>query len=303
MIMPLLGAQSWAQAPATQAEQTRLRVRSVGTNLETAGQPNADKSHRVLATPGDPDIGEQFILPEREDMRSWRLFATAAEYYTNNVTLARNNKQADGYFFGEVGLRHELKLTDSLTLEAIVREGFFRYHSLTAQNFNSLNAGAGLFYNVKELWDITLFGRYNFEWDTNSRSSRDLFTGHTLTVGAQKNFAWQGGNFIYVGYSSIFGWAQEFAAQRNEHSLYVGAQAHLTKDLDADIYARIALFDYRQGGRKDFNGAVTSALTYHFTRQFSVNASFTYVIDRSNRSASNYDAATTGGGFNFKYQF
>jgi len=36
---------------------------------------------------------------------------------------------------------------------------------------------------------------------------------------------------------------------------------------------------------------------------FSANASFTYAIDRSNRSAFNYDAANSGGGINFKYQF
>ncbi len=299
----LLGAKAWAQAPASEAEQARLRVRSVGTNIEMFGQPPDDRSNRAPATPGDSDLGSQFIVPLGEPVLPWRLFATAEEYYTNNVTLARNNKQADGYFFGEVGARYESKLSDTLSFETVIREGFFRYDSLTAQNFNSLNAGAGLFYNLTDLWDITLYGRYNFEWDTNSRSSRDLYTAHTLTVGAQKTFALRGRNFIYIGYSSIFGWAQQFAAQRNEHSLYLGAQTHLTKALDADLYTRFALFDYRQGGRKDFNGTVTAALTYHFNKQFSVNASFTYVLDRSNRSASNYDAATTGGGINFKYQF
>ena len=280
-----------------------MRVRSVGTNLELSGKAGDDKTNRATATPGDSDLGSQFIIPLGDPILPFRVFATASEYYTSNASLSRNNKQGDGYFYGEVGLRHEVKLSDDLTFEAVFREGIFRYHSLTAQNFNSLNAGAGVFYNLKDLWDITLYGRYNFEWDTNSRSSRDLFTEHTITVGAQKTFAWQGGNFIYVGYSSIFGWAQQFAAQRNEHSLYAGAQAHLTSSLDGDIYARFALFDYRQGGRKDFNATATAALTYHFNKQFSANASFTYVIDRSNRSASNYDAATTGGGIHFKYEF
>jgi hypothetical protein len=299
----LLGPQSWAQDPAVQAEQTRLRVRSVGSNLESLSQSADDKSNRAQATPGDSDLGSQFIIPLGDPILPWRVFASASEYYTSNATLARNNKQADGYFFGEVGLRHEVKLSEDLTFEALFREGIFRYHSLTAQNFNSLNAGAGVFYNLTNLWDITLFGRYNFEWDTNSRSSRDLLTEHTLTIGAQKTFALQGNNFLYVGYSSIFGWAQQFAAQRNEHSLFLGGQAHLTKSLDADLYTRIALYDYRQGGRKDFNTTATAALTYHFNKQFSANASFTYVVNRSNRSVSNYDAATTGGGINFKYQF
>ena len=194
-----------------------------------------DRSQPAPATPGDSDLGAQFIIPQGEPIRPWQLFGSAAEFFTTNATLSRANKQGDGYFFGDFGARYESKLWDSVGFEAVVRESLFRYHSLTALNFNSLNASAAVFHNLDSLWDITLFGRYNFEWDTDSRAGRDLYTAHTLTIGAQKNFAWQGGNFIYVGYSSIFAWAQQFAAQRNEHSLYLGAQTHLTRSLDADL--------------------------------------------------------------------
>ncbi|MEO8792342.1 MAG: outer membrane beta-barrel protein [Chthoniobacteraceae bacterium] len=267
------------------------------------GDFGAAPTTRAVATPGDSDLGKQIILPLIERSHPWSLFASAADYYTDNVTLAKVNKQGDGYFFGEAGARYDGKLTESLSLEATIREGFFRYHGLSAQDFNSLNAGTGLYYNWKELWGITVFGRYNFEWLTDASAGRDLLANHTLSVGAQKTFALEGGNSIYVGYTSIFGFAQQSAAERNEHVLYAGGQAHLTKSLDADLYARLALFDYRQGTRRDMNGTAVAALTYHFNRSLSVNVSYSFVFDRSNQSRFDYDADTTGGGFAFRYDF
>lgn len=280
-----------------------MRAGTIGPNPGTEGETGAAQSHRAVATPGDPDLGVQWISQPKERAHPWRLFASAADYYTDNVNLAKFNRQADGYFFSEVGARYERKLTESLGIEATLRQGFFRYHDLSAQDFDSLNAGAGLYYDVKELWDITVFGRYNFERLTDESLGHEFLRNHTLTAGAQKTFALEGENSIYLGYASMFGFAEQAAAQRNEHSLYAGGQAHLTKSLDADLYARLALFDYRQGSRRDMNGTVVAALTYRFSRHLAVNASYSFVFDRSNRSRFDYDAGTTGGGLTFRYEF
>lgn len=280
-----------------------MRVSPLGLNLGTPGGIGDAQSNRAVETPGDPDLGVQFISQPRERAHPWRFFGSAADYYTDNVTLAKSNKQGDGYFFSEVGARYERKLTESLGIEAIVRQGFFRYHSLSSQDFNSLNAGAGVYCDLKDFWGITAFGRYNFERLSDESLGRELLHNHTLSVGAQKTFALQGGTFIYLGYTSIFGFAEQSAAQRNEHSLYAGAQIHLTQCLDADFYARLALFDYRQAERRDMNGTIVAALTYHFNRQLAVNASFSFVFDRSNHTRFDYDAATTGGGLNIRYEF
>ena len=299
----VLGSRAWGQATDARVEQARMRVSPVGLNLGTQDETAAAQRDRVVATPGDSDLGKQIVLPLTESAHPWRLFASAADYYTDNATFTRTNRQADGYFFSEVGARYEGKLTESLGFETTIRQGFFRYHDLTAQDFNSLNAGSGLYYRLKELWNITVFGRYNFEWLTDSGAGRDLLTNHTLSVGAQKTFTFDGGNFIYVGYTSIFGFAEQSALQRNEHVLYGGAQAHLTRDLDADFYARLALFDYRQGNRRDVNGTVVAALTYHLNKRLSVNASYSFVFDRANQSRFDYDAGTVGGGLAFRYDF
>lgn len=299
----LIGSQAWGQVPDARVEQARMRSNTTGLSLGTQGETGETLTNRAIATPGDADLGKQVILPLRERAHPWSFFASAADYYTDNVTLSKFNRQADGYLFAEAGARYERKLTESLTLEATVRQGFFRYHDLNSQDFNSLNAGTGLYYNWKELWGITVFGRYNFERLSDEGFGREFFRNHTLSVGAQKTFAFDGGNSIYVGYTSIFGFAQQSAAQRHEHTLYAGGQAHLTQSLDADIYAKLALFDYRQGNRRDMNGIAVAALTYHFNRHLSVNASYSFVFDRSNQSRFDYDAGTTGGGFTFRYEF
>lgn len=275
----------------------------MGVNPATQGETALVSGSHAIATPGDPDLGKQVILPLTEPAHPWRLWASAADYYTDNVALAKYDRQADGYFFTEVGARYDRKLTEALAIEATVRQGLFRYHSVSSQNFDSLNAGIGLYDELKELWGITLFGRYNFERLTDESLGHEFLRNHTLSVGAQKTFSLQGGNSIYLGYASIFGFAEQSASERNEHCLYAGGQAHLTQSLDADFYARLALFDYRQGGRKDLNGTAVAALTYRFNRRLSVNASFSFVFDRSNKSRFDYEAATTGGGVTFRYTF
>jgi hypothetical protein len=51
------------------------------------------------------------------------------------------------------------------------------------------------------------------------------------------------------------------------------------------------------------NGTAVASLTYHLNRRLSVNASFSFVFDRSNQSRFDYDAATSGGGITFRYLF
>ena len=299
----LPGTCGFAQTPDARVEQARMRTSPITLHPGTPDQYGEAPRNLALETPGDPDLGRQIILQPRGHATPFSFFASAADYYTDNATLSKSNRQGDGYFFSEVGARYERTLAESLSIEATVRQGFFRYHGLSSQDFNSLNAGTGLYYDWKELGGITVFARYNFERLSDESLGRELLHNHTLSVGAQKTFACQGGNLIYVGYASIFGFAEQPAAERNEHSLYAGAQVHLTPALDADLYARLAFFDYRQGTRRDLNGTVVTALTYHFSRQFAVNASFSFVFDRSNRSRFDYNAATTGGGLSFRYEF
>jgi predicted porin len=121
-------------------------------------------------------------------------------------------------------------------------------------------------------------------------------------VGAQKGWVWKGSNSIYVGYTSMFGFADPQASQRDEHSVFAGAQVRVTPRLAAELYYRLSLFDY-QGGRYDLNQTVVTSLAFHFTKWCELNASVSFAADRSNRSQFDYNAVTTGAGLTLTFMF
>jgi hypothetical protein len=295
-----------AQTPG-QIEQARQRSAiqdfQQQVPLET-GDPSDElqDSEEALETPGDLDLGIQLIMKPKDRERPLRLFATLTEFYTNNVGLAENHPESDTYLFAEIGGRYETKLSEKVGFEATVRQAIFRYGKFSGSDFESLNAGFGIGYKVPELADVTVFSRYNCERLTNEDFGNEFFLNQTLSFGAQKSWVYKETNLFYIGYASIFGFSDPKAAERDEHGLFGGAHVRLTERFHADLYCRCAYFDF-QSGQNDLNVMIVPSLTYQITPQCELNASFSFVTNHSNHSRFDYNAVTTGGGINLKFQF
>lgn len=301
LLTSCVAGSSHAQITA-RIEQARLRSSAVGLRPEAPGETMAAAAERAVPTPGDLDLGVQLLLKPKVGLRPLRVFATAHGFHTDNVGLSKNGRQSDTYLFSEIGARYEGKLSETISIEATVRQGLFRYDEFRGFNFESLNAGAGLGYKLQALGDITLFGRYNYERLTNDDLANEFFVNHTLSVGGQKSWVWKGDSLLYLGYASIFGFAEPVTAERDEHGLFGGAQLRLTERLEGDLYYRLALFDFR-GGQRALNQTIVASLTYRFTQWCELNASLSFVVNRSDRSQFDYEALTTGGGIGLKLQF
>jgi hypothetical protein len=256
----------------------------------------------AVETPGDLDLGVQLIVKPKERAHLLRLFATTQAYYTDNVRLTNYNPQSDAYLFTEVGARYEGKLTDELNFEATVRQAFFRYDEFSRFDFESLNAGAGISYKLPQHPDLMFFSRYNCERLTTDDLSDEFFLNQTVSVGLQKSWVTPGSSLYYTGYASSFGFADSSAAERDEHGLYGGAHWQLTECIEADLYGRLAFFDY-DSGQHDVNYMLVPSLTYRFSPWCELNASLSYVLNQSNRNRFDYDAFTAGGGLGLKVQF
>lgn len=292
-----------AQNQTSLVESARQRTNEIPQMQQQSLPLGVNVDQTALTTPGDLDLGIQLIMKRSEVEQPFRFFADASEFYTNNVGLTRSNTQSDSYFFGDVGFTYERRLTDELRFETTVRQGFFRYSQFNQLDFEDLNAGAGLSYEWKKLWDLTFFGRYNFERMTQGDVSRDFFRDHTITVGAQKTFLFAQNNYAYAGYSSMFGFASPTVAQRDEHGFYAGAHYNFTRKFGAELYYRIAAFDYTGTGRTDLNQTVIATLIYVFNDYARLTASASYTSDLSNHSVFNYDVVNTGGGLALQLRF
>ena len=257
-----------------------------------------------VSTSGDLDLGVQVIMKRKEKEQDFRFFGDAAEFYTDNVALAKNHQQGDSYFFGDVGFTYQHNLTSDLTLEATVRQGFFRYDTFKSLDFDDFNAGTGLTYDWKKLWDIALFGRYNYErFSESGEISNSFFQNNTMTLGAQKTWAFNQRDYLYAGYSSIFGWSAPKLNQRDEHGFFGGVHYNFSREFSADFYYRIAVFDYAEAGRTDLNQTMVASFAYIINDYAKITASASFAVDNSNQSVYDYNLFTGGGGVALQIKF
>lgn len=293
----------FAQNLPSGVEAARQRTTEVQQPFQQQSLPLGVNTNDLSAyTPGDLDLGVQVIMKRKEEEQPFRFFADVAGFYTDNVALTDKNHQGDSYLFADVGFTFEKHIASEVSVEATVRQGFFRYGSFSSLDFEDFNAGTGITWQASKLWNLAFFGRYNFERFTHGNLSSDFFTNNTLTVGVQKTFIYNQYNYSYVGYSSVFGWATPSYSQRDEHGLFGGIHYNFNRNIYVELYDRAALFNY-DIGRTDFNNTVVATVGYIFNDRARVTASFSYVTDTSNHSVYNYDALTTGGGVALQLKF
>jgi hypothetical protein len=251
---------------------------------------------------GDADIGEQWILKELPKYEAFLLFGDVAGFGTSNAALTKENTLSDWFMVARVGASYQPRFSETLQGELTVSQAFFRYNEYDALDFDSTNVGAGLTYIATSLWNAAFFGRYNYTYLSNEDFGDQIFDSHSITFGAQKSFLFTRSHYAYLGYSSVFSWADPYATQRNEHGLYGGYHMFVTRDLEFDAYTRVAWYDYTQD-RNDFNGILNLAIRYNFTEWLNVTASFSTAVDRSDQSRFDYNVFNGGGGIQLNARF
>ncbi|MGB8352254.1 MAG: hypothetical protein WCD79_00035 [Chthoniobacteraceae bacterium] len=305
------GLSSQAQNPGASAVD-RTNFVDLSRQQSTSIQPQMQQSSLPLgvnvtdlpvSTSGDSDLGLQVLMRRKEKEEPFRFFADAAEFYTDNVALAKNHQVGDSYFFGDVGFTYQHNLTDDLAIEATVRQGFFRYSEFKSLNFDDFNGGTGLTYDWKKLWDVTFFGRYNYERFSNDDIGNSFFQNDTLTFGAQKTWTVHQRDYLYAGYSSIIGWSSPKINQRDEHGVYFGTHYNFSRNFSTDFYYRIAVFDYAVGGRTDLNQTMVASFAYIINDYAKITASASFAVDNSNQSVFDYNLFTGGGGVALQIKF
>jgi hypothetical protein len=270
------------------------RFRPDGAAVEEAREGSAAAPADLAPpSPGDPDLGQQVILKRREKTTPFSAFANVTGFYTNNAALT-NAAQVDDFFFvGEVGVSYQPRITRDLVAEITVREAAFRYAKFDELDFESLNLGAGLTYVVRPLGGIALTARYNYNRLTDGSDHDEFFNNQTITVGLLKSFEFSKAHYVYVGYSSIFGFSDPVAPERNEHGIFAGYHASLTRSISSELFYRVALFDYHEG-REDWNQTLAISLKWDVTRWFNVAATASGGFNNSNRDVFDYDVFNTG---------
>ena len=289
-------------SPAQQTVQTDVERRDMMTTLTQ--QLTSPEAGSIPSSPADPDLGDQRILLPDDRYKSLTLFSNISEFYTTNAALSNGGEQSDWFTAMQFGAAWVPRITGNLFGEVTAMQQLFRYANLSGLSFNSLDLGAGLIYVVRELDDLSVFARYNYNLLTNASSDSSLFYQQTIRLGLNKPFVFSRAHSATVGLIAdlnLDGWPDY--ALRNRFALLTGYQVNLTRLLQANLFYQIGYFPFAATARRDWNQLVSLGFTLNINPRFSINTSISGGFNSSNDDFYTYSVLNTGIGVSANYKF
>ena len=269
----------------------------------TDDETGTDDSHAV-ASPNDPDLGEQAILKRAENYQPWNVYASVPVSYTSNVALVRSGEEGDSLFTPVVGVSYVPRITSTLFANIGIAQQFFFYNEFGELDFSSFDLRAGLTYILPKLHNLLLRTDYNFNRLTSTDLGDEFFTNHAFAFGAELPFRIGRAQQISLGADFNFSVASHpDQPARHDYSTFVGYSVNLTRDLTTSAVIRLAVRDYIEGDRTDVSGILALSANYRINKWFSANAASTLATSDSNRDVFDYDVFNIGGALSLSLRF
>ena len=289
-----------AQQAVSPIEQARLFQ-----ELSTSTNPRVDANGRLLGddeTASDDSLGEQLVLKSRPRRTTFVVTGDSSVFYTDNAALTRRNKIDDAFFVANAGVSWLPVIAPHLEGQIAANGSLFRYDSTSALDFESLGLGAGLFWSPDHFAGVELFAHYDFI-ELIDRHSEEILQDHEFTIGAQKILPLGRAHALVAGVSLRAGLAEPESAQRDQAGLFLAYRLQATRSLDFEFLYRFAGYFYNDSGRIDRNQILSASMRYRLREWADIDAFFSFAANRSDDSAFNYDAVTSGGGLSATFQF
>ena len=256
------------------------------------------------ASPGDDDLGEQRLLTARDRYRSLTLYGGVSEFFTTDASLVDDGIGQDWFTLMQVGANWMPYLGNNLYGDFSVRQDFFRYAEYSSLSFNNTSLGGGLVYVLRQLGDLSVSAKYNFNLLTTAEASSELYHDQNLTFGVQKPYMINRAQLLYTGLTAqIVLEGTPGAALRDQFLFYAGYQAQVTRNLTATAFYQIGYLPFRENQRADWNQILSAGLSYQILEWFSLNTSISGSFNTSNESFYDYSVLNVGAGITATLKF
>ena len=270
--------------------------------------PNFPQASQDLGTPtyvpvDDEDLGMILLLQERQKYSPFSLAISSGLYYTDNAFLTETNTIEDAYWWNSLGLSYKPQLFGSLAADFTFGYDLVRYESNSELDYDEMEVGAGLLYILRDLGDLSLFGRYQYDRLMEPRDYSEIFVQHEIAVGFYKPFIINQNQFLYLRMSAEFGLdANPDPAKQNDYSGILGYRLTVLDDISVEPYYRARFLDF-DGGREDLSHQVGLAINCRLGDSWYLGATGYYLTNDSNRADGDFEAGTIGGQIGFQKRF
>jgi hypothetical protein len=297
-----IATSTYGQGNNPAVEQSRLYPRTIPPNAgnisaEGTNEPTPEGTAEI-----DESFGKQQILKTEEPIPSITISAGTSFYFTSNVALTHENELSDGFFVGEAAFSWTPHITPELQFQIGAGASIFRYFETHELDFSDLTIGTGLAWTPRDLWGVTIFGRYDFI-ELINRHGDEILQDHEFSLALQKVIVLGRSHSLSFGLVGTAGISDPFVQQRDQVGFAAGYHIQLARQFGADIGYRISGYFYNESDREDLNQVLSLGLHYNFNALVSVNTYISAAKNHSNVSAFKYDALSAGGGFGLLIRF
>jgi hypothetical protein len=281
------------QVPAIETSRLRQQTTApIGFGVDQNGNAIAD----VESSSSDDDsLGAQMILKDEPRNPVFVVSGTASLVYTSNVALSSADERPDVFAVAGAGIAWTPRLSPTVSASAAANASLFRYNRTPELDFENLSLHAGLGWTPRRMKGVTLFASYDFT-ELLSKDGDHILADNVFTIGAQKPITFGRSHGLVIAAAASTGISNPSSAQRSQIGGSILYRLQLTRRAETEFLFRPAVHFYNESGRVDFNQILSWNLRYRFTDWAELNAYFSYGLNRSDRSAFDYDVVTTGGG-------
>ncbi|MEO7931549.1 MAG: hypothetical protein ABIT76_00175 [Chthoniobacterales bacterium] len=292
------------QVLAPQIEQ----LRQYGTTGVSSLPPDETANNSPMPifaseSPGDNDLGQQLILKTKSVYQPLTAYLSSDATYTSNVGLSDSFEQGDWFWRTSLGVNYAPRIGNYLLGNFNISQSVFRYDKFSELDFESLNIGAGLAYNLWFFYGINAGLEFNYNRLTANGYGDEIFSDRTLTLTLSRNFILSRAHYFYVVGGAEAGWSDPEQAARDEFTGLVGYHVRLARSFELDLSYRLGFYHYTEVDREDVNQTILLAARYNFTKWLSASASISGSFNQSDRTGFDYNALNTGAGFFVCWKF
>ncbi|HEV3409355.1 MAG TPA: hypothetical protein VG095_03615 [Chthoniobacterales bacterium] len=295
-----------AQTSPTQAVDRAQLLRTQPTLRDDEAEEEAtgtDDTH-AIATPNDPDLGEQAILKRSDRYRPFTVVVSAPIAWTSNVALTRTNEQDDVIFTPNAAFIFAPRIAKTVFATFSVSQQQFYYGEFDELDFGSFDGRAGVSYTVPTLHNLLLRAEYDYNRLTSGNGFDAFFENHALILGAEVPFEFGRAQQLSAGVDiNVSLHADPNEPQRHDFGAFVSYSANLTRAFTANAVARVAYREYENVDRSDVSGIFSLGATYRFTKWLSANAISSFAISDSDVDVFDYEVANIGGAASLTFRF
>jgi hypothetical protein len=304
--LPLAAQTRLDPARAAAATPTEAMNQELIRQASEAASAGLDEENAYApASPGDSDLGDQLILKRLEKVQPFTVWLDSSVFWTDNAANVNQGKIDDWFYVGGVNFSWQQRLKSRFYGDVYLGQHWYQYDQEDALNYENGEVSAGFLVLAPELANSIFFLNYYYQRITQDIDESPIYETHNIRTGVQKTFLINRLNSVNVGLMSSFALtADPNELRRHEHSLTLGYNLKITRELLFALNYRLIYYDYFElDGREDWYHNFGAYLAWQPTKYLELSAGYNFTLNESNYEVFDYESQLTGPSVMLKYKF